>query len=240
MKTCIIGFTVLIVFIQAVLTLAITRPEYTPSPQKPAVEKREIFTTAPFIRNQAPAPLVQVDLFVMSKCPDASVCESLFLNVIKQVGNITDLRVNYIAKNSGGSFQCMHGNSECIGNIQQLCVTQLYPKDYAWFNFVTCQDETQFNIPNNAQSCASRQNLNWANINTCANGDQGQKLFKDSVAYTQSFGVGTSCTIYLQKNPRCVHDGVWKNCPGGYEVHDFVRDICSNYSGTKPNVCLIN
>jgi len=177
----------------------------------------------------------------MSKCPDASFCENVFANVVKKVGNIMDLKVNYIAKGSPGSFQCMHGSSECVGNIQQLCVKDQYPRNYTWFNFMLCQGETQANIPNNGQSCATRNNLNWSSINQCTNADQGQKLFQTSIAYTQSFGVGTSCTIYLQKEPRCVHDGIWKNCPGGYEVTDFVRDICHDYTGpSKPSACLIN
>jgi len=232
MKIIIVTLTVLIIFIQTVFPLSLAR-------QKTLLPK---LTREQFLVPTVDAPPVQVDLFVMSKCPDASFCENVFSTVVKQVGSIMDLKVNYIAK--GSPLQCMHGNSECIGNTQQLCVADLYPKNstfgYTWFNFMLCQDETLSNIPNNGQTCASRLNLNWSSINQCTTGDRGQKLFQASVAYTQSFNVGTSCTIYLQKQPRCVHDGVWKNCPGGYEIADFVRDICHDYTGTsKPSACLI-
>ena len=44
------------------------------------------------------APLVEVDFFVMSRCPDAQVCEEAFAETINEVGSIVDLRVNYIGK----------------------------------------------------------------------------------------------------------------------------------------------
>ena len=31
--------------------------------------------------------------------------------------------------------------------------------------------------------------------------------------------------MYIQGEKVCVHDGVWKECPGGHEVGDFVERI---------------
>lgn len=36
----------------------------------------------------------------------------------------------------------------------------------------------------------------------------------------------TSCTVFVEDTKRCVIDGgVWRECPGGFQVADFVRTI---------------
>jgi len=49
------------------------------------------------------------------------------------------------------------------------------------------------------------------------------------------FNFSKSCTVVLEESIICVRDGgTWYNCPGGYEVSDFVRQICEAYSGPNP------
>ena len=63
---------------------------------------------------------VRVDLFVMSKCPDAEVCEDMYDGVVAEVGSIIDLHVNYIASINASTetgFTCMHGQSEVISYL---------------------------------------------------------------------------------------------------------------------------
>lgn len=64
----------------------------------------------------------------MSKCPDAHVCEATFDRVVEQVSMLIDLDLLYIANVTTSSstststeVECMHGESECTGNIHQLC-----------------------------------------------------------------------------------------------------------------------
>ncbi|KAI5455118.1 hypothetical protein NCC49_002389 [Naganishia albida] len=70
---------------------------------------------------------VKVDLGVMSRCPDARLCESVMDKVFSYPGvrEKIDVRLNYIgrpdAKETYG-VRCMHGDRECAGNIHQLCM----------------------------------------------------------------------------------------------------------------------
>jgi hypothetical protein len=51
----------------------------------------------------------------------------------------------------------------------------------------------------------------------------------------------TSCTVYLEGQPRCVRDGgVWRGCPAGSTADVFTRDICRIYQkshSTLPSEC---
>ncbi len=101
--------------------------------------------------------LCRVDSNKSLLCADAGTCEPVFPDVIKSVGSIMELKTHYIAEvNSSepsglGSpsslnlpasllgFDCMHGQSECWGNIQQLCARHFYNTSYKWYDFITCQ-----------------------------------------------------------------------------------------------------
>ncbi|GAA6033298.1 hypothetical protein JCM8097_006677 [Rhodosporidiobolus ruineniae] len=93
---------------------------------------------------------VKVQLGVMSRCPDAHLCEALFDRVLEQrvevrlpsnatsedgeeekgtveVRELIDLSAVYIAKlNSSAAYgaTCMHGPLECAANVQQLCAAE--------------------------------------------------------------------------------------------------------------------
>jgi len=68
------------------------------------------------------------------------------VDVLDQVGSIVNLKTEYVAtKNpSTGVISCLHGDSECVGNQQQLCARQLYPDVSLWYEFVLCQSELFF------------------------------------------------------------------------------------------------
>ncbi|CAG8692234.1 1646_t:CDS:2, partial [Cetraspora pellucida] len=62
-------------------------------------------------------PKVPVQLFVMSRCPDAVACESVFGEVLKQTNDITIITTNYVAKlNDSATYgaTCKHEDIECI------------------------------------------------------------------------------------------------------------------------------
>ncbi|CAL1168489.1 unnamed protein product [Cladocopium goreaui] len=68
---------------------------------------------------------VQVEFFVMSKCPDAKACEDSFLPVLQDLRSLVDLKFTYIGSAEGQEVQCMHGPSECEGDKQRLCIQQV-------------------------------------------------------------------------------------------------------------------
>uniref|UniRef100_A0A6B2LKE5 Uncharacterized protein n=1 Tax=Arcella intermedia TaxID=1963864 RepID=A0A6B2LKE5_9EUKA len=180
-------------------------------------------------------------MFVMSRCPDANACEALYSGVISQVGTIVDLHVNYIAsETSPGSFVCMHGKQECTGNMQQLCAYNYYGGfNYSWWDFIQCQDETQYNIPNNAETCAQTAGVSYPLINDCVTSSLGTNLFSQSLKFTQSLGIKVSCTMNIASQYYCTHDsGTWINCTSS-DVPTITSHICDLYQGAqKPVACL--
>ncbi|KAI8928662.1 hypothetical protein BC831DRAFT_447487 [Entophlyctis helioformis] len=184
---------------------------------------------------------VPVTLFVMSKCPDAVLCERVFASVLEAVAPITDLTTQYIGKAEPDGFVCRHGESECVGNIQQLCARDLFPEANRWFSFVQCQNENDHwrSIPAGSHECFKRAiSPNQTDLDrwqACVDGEYGSRLLRESLARTQAAGVTNSCTIAINGEKRCVHDSDWKQCPGGHEVDDFVRDICA--AAGYPEIC---
>ncbi|KAI9489183.1 hypothetical protein BDB00DRAFT_845030 [Zychaea mexicana] len=93
---------------------------------------------------------VPIELFVMSKCPDKVDCEEVISKVLKQVKVPVSLDVNYIARpNSSESlgFECKHGPTECLGNMQELCFKNIYPDIDDWFHgFTLCLNEKYADI----------------------------------------------------------------------------------------------
>ncbi|GAA5935716.1 hypothetical protein JCM1841_003647 [Sporobolomyces salmonicolor] len=83
---------------------------------------------------------VPLTLGVMSKCPDAEICETVMDRVLdthtggiggggkdEVVGDLVKLGLVFIAKeqaNETYGVSCMHGELECKGNVQQLCAIE--------------------------------------------------------------------------------------------------------------------
>lgn len=161
---------------------------------------------------------VPVQLGVMSRCPDALLCENAFNQVLKKVSDKMDLSLVYVAKyvlrcwlgnlrllafrldSSEPDFgvKCMHGAEECAGNVQQLCVAKYEPT--FWWEFVQCQNyEGRQNIGNPALAlkCARVTGIDWetskagkcAGLDGSGRGAEGVGLLKESLALGQKLGI---------------------------------------------------
>lgn len=176
---------------------------------------------------------VPLHLYVMSKCPDAVFCEARVQQVLRQVGSLVDLQVNYIAPNG----KCLHGDSECDGNIQQLCIKELYPNK--WFDFLQCQNKQFWMIPATqlVDQCGKPRSMITSDILKCMSDGTGASLFESSWKFTQAQSITTSCTIQLQGRTLCVRDGSqWHGCGGS--VGFFVDEICKAFGKGKHGVRL--
>ncbi|KAG0214207.1 hypothetical protein BGX33_002341 [Mortierella sp. NVP41] len=141
---------------------------------------------------------------------------------------------------------CKHGPLECAGNTQQLCFREYFPDHKIWVPFVTTMNSWQprrIGEPLYAREIAEkvfglRQSTRRPRILTqeeeslldkveeCSKGLHGFELLVQSVQNTLDHGVSTSCTVFIDNKKRCVVDGgVWRECPGGYAVGDFVHSI---------------
>ncbi|PCH41160.1 hypothetical protein WOLCODRAFT_69436 [Wolfiporia cocos MD-104 SS10] len=186
---------------------------------------------------------VPVTLGVMSRCPDALLCESVFDHVLKRVANKVDLSLTFIgtpnASEPNFGVTCMHGPEECAGNVQELCVMKYAPAEHFW-EFVQCQNyqgREKIGLPETALQCANSAKIDWegSGAGTCTGLDgsgkaaEGVQLLQDSVKATRELGIQKSCTIMINGKQVCIHDGTWKQCENGHSVHDFVRQINEEY-----------
>ncbi|KAI9012660.1 hypothetical protein CLU79DRAFT_769527 [Phycomyces nitens] len=178
---------------------------------------------------------VPVDLFVMSKCPDKVYCESVIAQVLEEVKVPVTLSIDYIGTNDPSDplrTTCMHGPSECLGNKQELCFKRLNPDIESWFPFDLCLNEHYGSIGKSDRlfrSCANRYGKNANEVHSCATSQLGARLLGESVQHTKKLGVRKSCTIFINNKLRCIRDGDWKECEGGYKVSDFVQTIEDAY-----------
>jgi len=186
---------------------------------------------------------VAVQLGVMSRCPDALLCESTFNDVLDKVKDKVDLSLVYVAKidDSAPDFgvSCMHGPEECAGNVQQLCVKQYAPFNNFW-EFVKCQNyqgRENVGTPEVALQCAKTAGIDWevsgagqcAGLDGSGKASEGVALLRTSTLLGHKLGIQKSCTVLISERPVCVHDGTWKECENGHTVGDFVRQIEDEY-----------
>ncbi|PFH52714.1 hypothetical protein AMATHDRAFT_139174 [Amanita thiersii Skay4041] len=186
---------------------------------------------------------VPVELGVMSRCPDALLCESVFNNVLQKVFDKVRISLRYVAKidpsDPDYGVHCMHGPQECAGDVQQLCVSR-YASLENWWEFVRCQNYNgldKIGKPEAALKCADVAHIDWetsgagqcAGLDGSGKGKEGIRLLQQSVILTKEAGISKSCTIVINGKKVCVHDGTWKDCENGYSVSDFVRQINEAY-----------
>ncbi|UJR35387.1 hypothetical protein I4U23_028144 [Adineta vaga] len=186
---------------------------------------------------------VRVEFFVMSKCPDARKCETLFAPSLIKLSSIINFTVSFIAyETQTNQIECMHGPDECLGNKQQLCVQSMCSQT-TLLKFLQCQSRQLANIPNNGEQClkeASDGSIKWSDIDTCVKSDKGNELFHQSLQRTKSASAKKSCTMNLNGQFWCMHDGTWYGCSDGHDEKSFIKAICSRYNGmNKPAECTV-
>jgi glutaredoxin len=175
----------------------------------------------------ASGPKVKLEFYVMSKCPFGSQVEKSIAPVLEELGPYVDFHLEFIADEKDGSFTSMHGESEVQGNIIQLCAVKHYPQTSQYMSFINCQNERMRSIPKNWESCATKNGLDVAKLKACYEGEEGKQLLRDSIARKEKRGARGSPTIFLAD----------KRYQGGRGKSDFMRAICGEIKGQKPEPC---
>lgn len=133
----------------------------------------------------------------------------------------------------------MHGQTECLGNILELCAASEYPDPKIYLGFTRCLSLKYSDIPATSliKDCALEYGIEFEKLNDCASRDDGaygMGLLRDSVTRSAELGVSTSCTVRLDNKTRCVRDGgKWRDCEDGSKPEDLVRDIEKLYDEAK-------
>lgn len=130
----------------------------------------------------------------------------------------------------------MHGPTECLGNILELCAAHSYPDPKIYLGFTLCLSKRYSEIPQRelVEGCALESGIDFGTLNDCASredGAFGMGLLRSSVERSRRVGAGISCTVRLDEEVRCVRDGgEWKDCPKGSAPGDLVKDIEKLYA----------
>ncbi|KZS91225.1 hypothetical protein SISNIDRAFT_517164 [Sistotremastrum niveocremeum HHB9708] len=207
------------------------------------VSARQIPQSPLSVNKEDDHPKVPIVLGVMSKCPDAFLCESIFDQVLKRVGPKVDLELTFVAKlnsSAEGGITCLHGPSECSGNIHELCAVKHTSRD-KWWPFVQClnyEGYQKIGSVDTAKRCAKASGIDWdeSGVGECIEGseEEGRELLVKSIARTQSLNITKSCSIFIGGELRCVRDGKWVDCEEGHTANDFVRIINREYEKLDP------
>jgi Gamma interferon inducible lysosomal thiol reductase (GILT) len=123
----------------------------------------------------------------------------------------------------------MHGAEECMGNIIELCAAHLYPEPRIYLGFVMCltRDYDEIPLKELVEDCALEHGIDFQKLNDCSSSDDGFALglLRSSVMRSRDVGATISCTVRLNEEVYCIHDGEWKDCPSGSGVNDLVIAI---------------
>lgn len=125
----------------------------------------------------------------------------------------------------------MHGESECLGNIIELCAAKLYPDPKIYLGFTMCLTREYQKIPERqlVEDCALEHGIDFEELNKCTVDDDGAlavDMLRSSFNRSSAAGVTKSCTIRLNNEVRCIRDGgKWTDCERGHKVDDLVKDI---------------
>ncbi|WVQ82718.1 hypothetical protein IAT38_004850 [Cryptococcus sp. DSM 104549] len=169
---------------------------------------------------------VNISLSVMSRCPDARLCENVFGDVLRtdSILDKVSLSMHYIGTTNSSAplgVTCKHGPAECLGNAHQLCwYEHLSLKQFV--AAVECQ-----NFPSSfpedigtvefAKQCTETVGADWweSGVGECVEGKkkhgeeeeevkgeyrvgkEGKKLLQENVKETEKTGITTSCTIQI-------------------------------------------
>ncbi|KAI9679307.1 MAG: hypothetical protein M1817_005327 [Caeruleum heppii] len=146
---------------------------------------------------------VPLEAHIMSKCPDAKEClHDLVLPAMIQIADKVDFTLSYIGQTTehDDGVSCMHGPSECLGNMLELCAATLYPDPKTYLGFTMCLTKDYQDIPDRAlvEDCSLEHGINFARLNSCISEEgRGMGLLRGSVERTAAAGVTKSCTIRL-------------------------------------------
>ncbi|PWW77676.1 hypothetical protein C7212DRAFT_313682 [Tuber magnatum] len=217
-----------------VLASCLTRHD----PPSHGVDKQHLLG-APSLVAETKVPL---EIHIMSKCPDARDClEQLIAPALEEIESLVDFRMSFIGRpTADGGISCMHGPSECLGNILHLCGAKINtppspPPAHTYLPFSLCLIHDYRNIPEQefAQGCAAKNGIDFQKLNECASDtgpDGGLSGLRKSVERSRALGAETSCTVRVDEKNWCVRDGGrWKDCDRGSDVEDLVRDIKKIY-----------
>ncbi|KAG8454819.1 hypothetical protein GDO86_001151 [Hymenochirus boettgeri] len=141
---------------------------------------------------KASEPAVQIELYYESLCGGCRgfLSSQLFPTwlMLNDIMNVTLVPYgNAQEKNISGkwSFECQHGQEECLGNMMEACLIHLLGDVYKYFPIIFCM-EFSSNVTKSLEMCVGLHapEIEDKTIWDCVNGDLGNKLMHENAQRT--------------------------------------------------------
>lgn len=188
---------------------------------------------------------IPLEAHIMSKCPDAKDClMDLVVPAMEKIVDKVDFKLSYIGTvDKDDNIHCKHGPTECLGNMMGLCANELFPNSTKIsLGFATCLTMSYQRIPDRelVTQCSLEHGISFNDLNACISEEgNGLNLLEASVERSEKAGVKKSCTVRIGGEQWCVRDGgKWKDCGGGHEVKDLVKEVERRYNTTQPTLSI--
>ena len=170
---------------------------------------------------------VQLDLYVMSRCPFAARMMGPLLDVVQALGRRVHLRVDYIVQATpDGGLSSLHGPAEVLRDKAQVCAKKL-TSSARYLQFLRCQYEDVRSPSHEWKACAAKVGISARRLRRCVQGPEAARLLLASARRASTNGVRGSPTLMI--NGRKYH--------GGRTKRDLLRAVCDSLSGRKPKAC---
>ncbi|KAK3190468.1 hypothetical protein K4F52_003489 [Lecanicillium sp. MT-2017a] len=151
--------------------------------------------------------LVPLEAHIISKCPDTrDALRKLILPAMQVIHEKVDFKLTYIGTPTGDDgVECMHGPSECMGNIIELCARELYPDPKINLGFIMCLTKDYKNIPERTlvEDCALEHAIDIRELNECATRDtgaHGMDMLRKSVRRSAEVSITSLFYIYIHSS----------------------------------------
>lgn len=145
---------------------------------------------------EAPPPAkVSVELYVMSKCPYCAQLMEELGPLLEDLKDHVDFRVGFVGSEVEGKLSAMHGETEVAGNLLEICMQRLH--GHALPAFLRCMGRNLRAIPEGWESCAAAVGADVNAVRTCAGGDEGWQLLRDSYREASARMVRGSPTLFI-------------------------------------------
>ncbi|ORX37382.1 hypothetical protein BD324DRAFT_625933 [Kockovaella imperatae] len=153
---------------------------------------------------------VNVTLYIMSRCSDSRICESVFEDVLRTKGieDKINFGIQMVTQGRNESdptgISCKHNTIECLGNAQHLCLFEHLPLQT--FVAVLACENFESSFPGDIGSvaytrhCAEASKVDWwqSGVGQCI---QGKKAKKDDGKKATKKGIlGKEAKELLQSN----------------------------------------
>jgi len=177
---------------------------------------------------------VNVTVFYEVLCPDS---RHFILRQLQptweKVSEIMDInyrpfgKAHYRMVDGEYEFQCQHGATECLGNMVHNCAVK-YVKEP--LPYITCMMENNWEPLAIGKKCADMLDLNWGEIERCANSGEGKDLLAESGA--QSLIVKP----HLSFIPTVALNGDFSG--QNLRLKNLLSTVCNAYNGQRPENCI--